>query len=188
MNCILFKKLHPAATTPTRACDDDAGFDLTITEIELFSRTIGSDVWLFKTGIAVAIPKGFEGQLRARSSNRKNRLLVCNGVGTIDAGYRGELIFSYKEVGWGEMPKVGDKAGQIVFCKLPPVYMQEIKNNLPESHRGDRGHGSSDQGVDPKPADMAPEYWERLKEILHNYEEDWIVEQLKSDLHITEND
>lgn len=135
---IQFTKLRPDAVAPKRNYDDDAGFDLTAVEIKKY----GEDVLVFHTGIAIAIPPGWEGQGRPRSSNRNNSLLLCNSTCTIDAGYHGEIMFSYKIVGAGEIPKVGDRIGQIVFHRLPSVTLEEV-SELPPSERGTKGFGSS---------------------------------------------
>ena len=135
-----FVKLRPDAVTPSKAHPDDAGFDLVAVEITQIPGV--ADVLVFRTHIAIGIPRGWEGQLRPRSSNRKNSLILCNAPGTIDAGYHGSIDFSYKVVGEGATPQVGDKIGQIVFHRLPKVLLNEVVR-LPDSERGTKGHGSS---------------------------------------------
>ena len=58
------------------------------------------------TGLAVAIPPGFEGQIRARSSLGAKGMILPNGVGTIDADYRGEIQILATWIGENESFKV----------------------------------------------------------------------------------
>jgi len=138
---IEFKKLHPNAVTPVKAHEHDACFDLWAVE----RNHPTDDLIIYKTGIAVNIPPGWEGQLRPRSSNRNNRLLLCNAPATIDAGFTGDMEFSYKIVGRGGISNVGDKCGQIKFSQVPKVELIEVQVFTENySERGDKGHGSTD--------------------------------------------
>lgn len=131
--------LEPGAKIPSKAHPDDAGFDLYAASWEAEEDTL-----IYKTGVAVNIPPGWEGQLRARSSIRKYALILCNGVGTIDAGYTGDLTFTfrYNYDGAGQTYKIGDKIGQIVFQRVPIVELVQVEAFEPTT-RGAKGHGST---------------------------------------------
>lgn len=88
-----FKKLRDDAVIPTYAHDGDAGLDLTAVDCVW---DIENDCWMYSTGIAVSIPKGYFGDMRARSSNKKTECYLPNGSGVIDSTYRGDLTFAYK--------------------------------------------------------------------------------------------
>jgi len=74
---------------PTYANESDSAFDL-ISTTDVLVRP--GETVLIKTGLFMAIPRGYELQIRSRSGiARKTKLRVSNGVGTIDSGYRGEI-------------------------------------------------------------------------------------------------
>jgi len=83
------KKLHPDAVIPGYARPGDAGFDFIASEDVLVQP--GETVKV-KTGLAFAIPEGYELQVRPRSGiSLKTKLRISNAPGTIDSGYRGEV-------------------------------------------------------------------------------------------------
>jgi dUTP pyrophosphatase len=97
---------------------------------------------LIPTGIALAIPEGYEGQVRPRSGLAlKHGIGMLNGPGTIDADYRGEIgiiLFNF-----GDNPftiRRGDRIAQLVFAKLSKARF-EIKEQLSETARGAGGFG-----------------------------------------------
>lgn len=90
---IKIKKLNDKAVIPTYAHVTDAGLDLTATSIK---RDFEKDVFIYGTGLAIEIPKGYVGLLFPRSSNRNTDAYMTNHVGVIDAGYRGEVMVCYK--------------------------------------------------------------------------------------------
>ena len=79
--------VHAAAKIPTKAHDEDAGFDLhSVEEVSLKP----GERKLVSTGLCIALPKGYEGQVRPRSGLALTKgITVLNSPGTIDAGYRG---------------------------------------------------------------------------------------------------
>ena len=89
---VKIKKLHENAVVPKYAKSGDAGLDLTATS--KFYDEFGNVV--YGTGLAIEIPEGYVGLIFPRSSNSKQDLLLCNSVGVIDSGYRGELICKFK--------------------------------------------------------------------------------------------
>lgn len=134
-----FMKLNDDAVIPSYANYGDAGLDLTAT-----SRKWDTDMqcWIYGTGIACAIPYGFVGLLFPRSSVRKYGLIMANCIGVIDAGYRGEISATFKELGNENLYPVGDRVAQLIIVPFPQVDIQEV-TSLPESERGANGHGST---------------------------------------------
>ena len=96
------------------------------------------------TGLAFAIPQGFEGQVRPRSGLAlKNGITVLNAPGTIDSDYRGEvkviLVNTSSET--FEITR-GMRIAQIVFARVEQMKLQEV-NSLDETARGSGGFGST---------------------------------------------
>ena len=99
---------------------------------------------LVPTGLAVAIPPGFEGQVRARSGlAARDGLTVLNAPGTIDADYRGEVRVLLVNLGREPVSvRRGDRIAQLVVGPVARVTWREVQQ-LPESERGDGGFGST---------------------------------------------
>jgi dUTP pyrophosphatase len=96
------------------------------------------------TGLAFAIPQGFEGQVRPRSGLAlKNGVTVLNAPGTIDSDYRGEvkviLVNTSNET--FEITR-GMRIAQIVFARVEQMKLQEV-SSLDETARGSGGFGST---------------------------------------------
>ena len=144
---VKIKKLHEDAVIPTYAHDTDAGLDLVATSYE-YKEDI--DCHVYGTGLAVEIPEGYVGLIYPRSSNRKTDAYMCNHVGVIDSGYRGEVMISFKlrDRNIESIPQifkpyeVGNKIAQLIIIPYPKVHFVEV-NELSDSDRGDNGHGSS---------------------------------------------
>lgn len=147
---IKIKKLRKDAVVPHYAKDGDAGMDLTAVDVEYDEKI---DCYIYHTGIAVEVPKGYVGLLFARSSNRKTDGYLPNHVGVLDSGYRGEIIYSYKlrdrmqgskMSKWQEyLPyKIGDRIGQIIILPYPNIKFI-VSDKLSETERGNRGFGST---------------------------------------------
>ena len=82
MNVLKFKKLVENAVIPNKATSGSNGFDLTATSKEWHDEF---QAYVYGTGIAVEIPKGYVGLLLPRSSVRKYDLIMANCVGVIDS-------------------------------------------------------------------------------------------------------
>jgi dUTP pyrophosphatase len=99
---------------------------------------------LVPTGLAVAIPDGFEGQVRPRSGRAmREGLTVLNAPGTIDADYRGEVQVLL--VNFGPEPieiRAGDRVAQLVVGPVVRVVWREVAT-LPTTGRGEGGFGST---------------------------------------------
>lgn len=139
---VRIKKLYEDAKLPTKAHDDDAGFDL-----YAHSKTYDDDGNIvYGVGVAFEVPKGCVGLLFPRSSNAKKDLLLSNSVGVLDSGYRGEVLFKFKPTVFVYKHlrdySIGDRIGQIIIMPYPKVEFVEV-DELSESERGAGGYGSS---------------------------------------------
>ena len=132
---------------PSYATDWAAGFDLRAAllpeEYGEFSLAPGTRA-LIPTGLILAIPKGFEGQIRPRSGLAlKHGVTVLNAPGTIDADYRGEIKVLLINHGDKAFPiDNGDRIAQLVIAPVQTVTLQE-SYNLDETERGEGGFGST---------------------------------------------
>jgi len=104
---------------------------------------IAPGAWkLVPSGIAVAIPEGYEGQVRPRSGLAlKHGIGMLNGPGTIDADYRGEIgviLFNFSEAPFPI--KRGDRIAQMVFVKVEKAEFRTVAG-LAETKRGAGGFG-----------------------------------------------
>lgn len=142
---VKIKKLHRDAIVPSYAKYGDAGLDLSAVDV-----SYKDDYISYKTGLAFEIPKGYVGLLFPRSSNSKKDLILCNSVGVLDSGYRGEVEFRYKLVynggasrGLQNIYSIGDRVGQIIIIPYPEITFIE-KEELEDSERGSDGFGSTD--------------------------------------------
>jgi dUTP pyrophosphatase len=126
---------------PVRATERSAGFDLRA-RVDGTLELAPGDRALVPSGIVVALPRGFEGQVRPRSGLAwKRGLTVLNGPGTVDSDYRGEVRVLLVNLG-REAVRIrrGDRIAQLVVQRLPEVRMREAET-LPETDRGGGGFG-----------------------------------------------
>jgi len=97
---------------------------------------------LVPTGISLALPEGYEAQVRPRSGLAlRAGLTLLNTPGTVDADYRGEIAVI--AINLGEEPvtiRRGDRLAQLVILRLPAVELEEVEA-LPDSSRGAGGFG-----------------------------------------------
>lgn len=140
---VSFKKLHENAKAPRYAKAGDAGMDLFAVDF-----TVNEGYVQYHTGIAMEIPEGYVGLLFPRSSNSKKDLLMCNSVGVIDSGYRGEVCARFKVVtnaGVIKTPSVygeGEAVCQLIIMPYPQIEFEEVFE-LSDSERGTDGFGST---------------------------------------------
>ena len=100
--------------------------------------------FLFPTGIAIAIPEGFEGQVRPRSGLAASKgVTVVNAPGTIDSDYRGEVRVAL--VNLSQEPVTITPLQRIAQLVIAPVSRAElvVVDALPETTRGAGGYGST---------------------------------------------
>ena len=138
-----FAKLDSEALVPTQGSAQAAGWDLYALEEVVVKRNISS---MIRTGLAIAIPDGWEGQIRCRSSLGKKGLIMPNGVGTIDSDYRGELMVLATWIGEGQefIVHKGERVAQLLFSPVPLVeFVERDYNQLSSTTRGSGGFGSS---------------------------------------------
>lgn len=142
---ILVKRLVPEARMPERANPNDAGADVYAVSMEKKNLFRDKAVIFYGTGLAFAIPDGCWMDLRPRSSVFKTGLMLCNSVGTIDAGYRGEVKALFYSTP-GDYPYgVGDKVAQLVISNARPEDVEFVEvDELPSE--GDRRGGFGSTG------------------------------------------
>ena len=136
-------RIHPDAQLPVQGSDLAAGFDLhSVQRVEVRKGTTE----MLPTGLVLAIPPGWEGQVRCRSSLGKRGLILPNGIGTIDADYRGELMVLAHWIGEGDsfVVEKGERIGQLLFKPVPQIHFVEVEREaLEETGRGEGGFGST---------------------------------------------
>jgi len=137
---IKVKRLRPRARLPFRASEGATGLDLYACLDE--PLTIGRDVTLVPSGVAIETPAGFDVQIRPRSGLSRQGVNVI--LGTIDADYRGELLVSMHTFGSRESYEIkdGDRIAQLVITRFELIELEEA-DELSDSLRGDGGHGST---------------------------------------------
>ena len=134
-------RLKSGARAPERATEGASGFDVRAC-LDAPEELSPGRVALIPTGLALAIPPGFEGQVRARSGLAlRHGIAVLNGPGTIDSDYRGPLGVILANLGRDPfVVRDGDRIAQIVFARVPEVTLEEL-DELPPSERGEGGFG-----------------------------------------------
>jgi dUTP pyrophosphatase len=103
---------------------------------------------LVPTGLTIAIPAGFEGQVRPRSGlAARDGVTVLNGPGTIDSDYRGEVQVLLVNLGAAPVRiRRGDRIAQLVVAPVANAVLREV-DALPASERGAGGFGSTGAGA-----------------------------------------
>ena len=126
---------------PFYASEDAAGMDL-YAAIDIILAP-GARA-LVATGIALAIPRGFEGQVRPRSGLAlKHGVTVLNAPGTIDADYRGEVGVILINHGDGDFSiRRGDRIAQLVIAPVTRAHVLDV-TSLDGTARGSGGFGST---------------------------------------------
>lgn len=136
-------KLHPDAVLPSYQTDGAAGMDLHA-RLDGPVTLAPGERRLIPTGLAVALPIGYEAQVRARSGlSIKHGITMVNGVGTIDADYRGEV--GALVINLGQEPFViepGLRIAQLVVARYERVQWR-VADELDATARGTGGFGST---------------------------------------------
>jgi len=135
-------KKHPSAKLPEYQTELSAGCDV--------CANLTYPKWLepgqiesIPTGLSVAIPPGYELQVRSRSGLAKKGIVVANGIGTIDADFRGEIHILLLNVGKEKFQvDKGMRIAQLVLSKVDQVKW-EVVESLDETERGTGGFGST---------------------------------------------
>ncbi len=155
---VYFEKVHPDATVPQYKHAGDAGMDVT-SSVDMVIKP--GQTCIVPTGLKVAVPEGYELQVRARSGvSLKTPLRVANGVGTVDSGYRGEVgvIIHNTSYPWQRRVRTlseggsgtyhiskGDRIAQLVLSKYEHIDIVPCEDV--SSIGTDRGGGFGSTGV-----------------------------------------
>ncbi|MCL1842444.1 MAG: dUTP diphosphatase [Defluviitaleaceae bacterium] len=128
---------------PARQTQQSAGVDLHAKITDPVTIKKGECV-LIPTGIKIALPFGFEAQVRSRSGLALNHgVVVLNSPGTIDADFRGEIKVLLINHGVENfLINRGDRIAQMIFAKVEMMDFV-ISEKLPETERGEGGYGST---------------------------------------------
>jgi len=128
---------------PTYATEQSAGMDLTAALEEAIEIGAGERM-LIPTGLSIALPEGYEAQVRPRSGLAlKHGVTVLNSPGTIDADYRGEIGVILANLGQEPFTvERGMRVAQMVIAKHATVEW-EVAEELSETERGSGGFGST---------------------------------------------
>ena len=138
---VKIKKLRKDAIIPSYFHDSDAGADLCSCDDYVLKP---GERALIKTGLSIALPLGYEAQIRPKSGLAlKHGLSIVNTPGTIDAGYRGEIGVIIINHG-AESFKIekGNKIAQMVINEIKQAEFEEV-DDLDETNRGKGGFGST---------------------------------------------
>ena len=138
---------------PSRATPGSAGYDLCAAVRQDLVVAPG-DRALVPTGYCIAIPAGYEGQIRPRSGLAlAHGLLIPNSPGTIDADYRGELKVIVLNAGEKSYAiSRGDRIAQLVLAPITTAEFLEVEK-LDATRRGGGGFGHTGRNVSEKSGD-----------------------------------
>ena len=159
-----FVKCHPNAKMPEYAHAGDSGMDIYALDDYVIHP---GETKLIPTGIKMAVPNGYEIQVRAKSGRAlKTKMRIANAVGTCDASYRGEIqvimenieppikdiTYDFDENGRPIITSIlrgsdmtigkGEKFAQLVLMEVPKAVLFQVEN-LDDTERADGGFGSS---------------------------------------------
>ena len=128
---------------PRYATEDSAGMDLMAANSEAMVLAKGKRI-LVKTGISLALPKGYEAQIRPRSGLAlKHGITVLNTPGTIDADYRGEIAVILINLGEEDfIISRGMRIAQMIIGSYHKVTFKAVED-LEQTDRGNSGFGST---------------------------------------------
>ena len=145
---VRLKKLSPEAKIPEKANASDAAYDLVAVADPCFHGHFVE----YRTGIAIELPPGYHALIHPRSSISKYDLMLCNSIGLLDNGYRGEIICRFKIIPSGPIaegtllnPAIyqkGDKIAQLLIEKTETFHFVEVEE-LSSTDRGSGAFGSS---------------------------------------------
>jgi dUTP pyrophosphatase len=134
-------KLQPTAVLPVRGSAGASCFDLCAFE----AGVLQPGEWrIVKTGLSMAVPVGYEIQVRSRSGLAAKRgIFVLNSPGTVDSDYRGEVGVILANLGKAPFEyAAGDRIAQAAVCPVAMSALVEVKQ-LSDTQRGAGGFGST---------------------------------------------
>ncbi|GAA2670461.1 MULTISPECIES: dUTP diphosphatase [Actinoplanes] len=139
---IQVRRIEKDLPLPAYAHPGDAGADLVAAEdVEIAP----GDRVKVRTGLAVAIPDGFVGLVHPRSGlAARLGVTVLNAPGTVDAGYRGEILVNLINHDRAQSVKIsrGDRIAQLLVQRVERAVFHEV-DTLDDTSRGAGGHGST---------------------------------------------
>lgn len=138
---MIYYQLDDGAAQPRQAYKDDAGVDLALKHdltVPVGAHRVGD------TGVHVAVPRGHVGMMFVRSSTGiKKHLVLSNGTGIVDSGYRGPIKISLHNTGdTTQHIQAGDYIAQLVVVPIVLNVWAEVPH-LDTTQRGTNGIGSS---------------------------------------------
>lgn len=139
---VALRAIDPDLPVPAYAHDGDAGADLY--SAEDVDIAPGERV-LVRTGVAIALPDGYVGLVHPRSGMAARLgVTVLNAPGTVDAGYRGEILVNLVNHDRTTVAKIsrGDRVAQLVVQRVARARFTVV-DALPGTARGTGGHGST---------------------------------------------
>ena len=140
---ILVKKFNKKIKLPVYKTSGSSGMDI-VAYVKKKITIRPSEIVIIPTGIALAIPKNYEIQIRPRSGlAAKKGITVLNTPGTIDSDYRGEvkvILINLSKKAF--VVKSGDRIAQMILCPIAKGKLKEVKI-LPSTVRGQGGFGST---------------------------------------------
>lgn len=139
---MIYYSLDDGAAQPRQAYKDDAGVDLALKHdltVPVGAHRVGD------TGVHVAVPRGHVGMMFVRSSTGiKKHLVLSNGTGIVDSGYRGPIKISLHNTGdTTQHIQAGDYIAQLVVVPIVLNVWAEVPH-LDATQRGTNAIGSSD--------------------------------------------
>lgn len=144
MNPVRIQRLagNPDLPLPERATDGSAGYDVRSADPDFVLAP--GERRLVGTGLAFAVPPGFEIQVRPRSGMAlRYGVTIPNSPGTIDSDYRGELRVIIQNGGTQPVPIArGERIAQLVFARYEAPALLEVPS-LDDTQRGAGGFGST---------------------------------------------
>lgn len=139
---VLMSTTEADVPVPAYAHPGDAGADLTTREAVVLAPGQRATV---RTGVRIALPGGYVALVHPRSGlASRHGVTIVNGPGTVDAGYRGEISVTLLNTD-ADAPvefAVGDRIAQLVIQRVEQAVFIPV-TDLPGSHRGDGGFGST---------------------------------------------
>ena len=139
---VAVRRLDPDLPLPSYAHPGDAGADL-VTAVDV--HLAPGERALVPTGVALALPDGYVGLVHPRSGlAARHGITIVNAPGTVDAGYRGEVLVNLVNLDPREPFAVrrGDRIAQLVVQKVEHAAFREVAA-LSGSARGEQGYGST---------------------------------------------
>lgn len=133
--------LDEGAFPPEKAHEDDAGYDLRAVK-DAFICGYRRNGIVFDTGVHVAIPKGYKGEITGRSGLNMKHSIICP-KGTVDSGYTGSIKVKLYNMSTEDYKVLrGDKIAQLIIVPIADCEFVQT-DSLEETERGSCGFGST---------------------------------------------